>query len=113
MELGHKLSTSSLVSLNATYTSIDFDQVTVPDYDINQYFVRYTAQGGRTQISADGGYSQYKQNGDSSGGTLARLTVSRRVSAANSVELIASRQYSANGQAFRDRLGRRRRAMRR
>jgi uncharacterized protein (PEP-CTERM system associated) len=95
-----------MVSLNATRSSIDFDTALVPDYDINQYFVRYQAQGGRTQVTVDAGYSQYQQDGDDSGGTLARLALARRISSANSLELIASRQFSANGQMFRERLGR-------
>jgi hypothetical protein len=107
IELGRELSSSSRVSVNASRSSIDFDDDAAgADYDIDQYFLRYSARGTRTRLLADAGYSQVDQLGEKSGGTLARLTLSRRITSANVLELVVSRQFSSNGQLFRERLGR-------
>jgi len=100
--LRRELSGASTLSLNATGERMEFDNATVnADYDRYQAFLRYELRGARTTLGLDGGYTQIDDNVKKSDGVLARLTLSRKISAASSVSIGAGSQFSAAGDLFR------------
>lgn len=74
------LSSRSAVGAYAVTSRTEFDESpAVRDFDIQEYFVRYEADGRRTRVSADAGYATLKERaGRSSGSPLLRASVQRR-----------------------------------
>jgi len=100
--LRRELSGASSLSLNATGEKIEFDNTIVDrDYDRYQAFLRYELRGARTTLGVDGGYTQIDDNVKKSDGVLARLSLSRRLSASSTVSISAGSQFSAAGDLFR------------
>jgi len=102
LTLLRELSGVSSLSLNATSESVKF---TAPlqgaDYDRHQAFLRYQISGARTTLGIDGGYTQVDGEAKTNGGLLARLTLSRKVSASSSISFNAGTQFSDSGDMFR------------
>ncbi len=98
----HDLSASSRISLNAQRERVNFsDDILNQDYDRDQLYGRYEAHGGRTRLGLDLGYSRLKRLNDSPSGLLARLEISRQVSAASVVTISGGREFSDSGESFR------------
>jgi hypothetical protein len=100
--LARQLSGTSSLSLNVTGDRIEFDNSTNNEYDRYQGFVRYNAKGSRTTLAADLGYTAIDNGSSTSNGTLARLSLSRRIAAGSEVRVSAGTQFSDAGDLFRD-----------
>ena len=100
--LVHELSPLSSISLNVREDRINFanDQLN-HDYDRQEAFARFDTNGSRTKIGFDLGYSRLDLLGAHQGSVLARLDVSRRVSASSTVGLAIGHDYSDGADAFR------------
>ena len=103
-QIGYERIMSSVnsLSVNTRFQKVDYEtDVFGSDYDQNDAFVRYEANGSRTKISADLGYSQLKRDvGDDSSDWLLRLSAMRQVSTASNVSLLAGREFANSGTAF-------------
>jgi hypothetical protein len=97
-----EMSSVNSLSVNARFQKVDYEtNVFGSDYDQDDAFVRYEANGARTKITADLGYSELKRDvGDDSGNWLLRLSALRQVSTASNVSLDAGREYANSGTAF-------------
>ena len=103
LELAHPLSDTSAVSLNVTGSSVNFDDAVLnSDYDMQSAFLRYEVKGRRTSFDADAGYSQIKENGETSDGVLLKVGGSRRLSPSTNFFLRLRQQFSNAGNLFRD-----------
>jgi len=71
-----------------------------PDYDSEQAFVRLDATGGRTTVGADLGYGRLSGIPGSNGNVLARLELSRKISASSTLAASFGHQYSDAAAAF-------------
>lgn len=96
------LSSVNSLSLNTRFQTVDYEtEVFGSDYDQNDVFVRYDANGARTKITADLGYSELKRDvGDDSSDWLLRLSAMRQVSTSSNVSLDAGREFANSGTAF-------------
>ncbi|HVO22995.1 MAG TPA: hypothetical protein VMW56_05145 [Candidatus Margulisiibacteriota bacterium] len=98
----HELSPVTNISINARDDSIRFanDQLN-PDYDRQEVFGRFDTKGSRTTLGLDLGYSHVHLPGFSDGIPLARLDLSRRVSASSTVGIALGHDYSDGADSFR------------
>lgn len=96
------LSSVNTLSLNARVQQVDFDTDDFgSDYDQTDAFVRYEANGARTSIRADVGYTELKRDaGEDSDGELLRLDASRQISRSSRLSLVAGREFANSGSAF-------------
>ena len=96
------LSSVNTLSLNARYQQVDYDTNDFgSDYDQSDAFVRYEANGARTSISADLGYTELQRDvGEDSDGELLRLDASRQISPSSRLSLLAGREFANSGSAF-------------
>lgn len=97
------LSSASSIALHARMQQIDYDDAELnADYDQSEVSMSYQAEGARTFLALEAGYSQIER--DSTDGTdgdlLLRLDVSRRLSASMTGSLTAAREFSSAGAAF-------------
>lgn len=100
--LVHQISGTSSVSLNLVGEDIRYDELGPDsDYEQQQAFVRYEAQGSRTSLSVDLGYTALEGAATDADGLLARLAVSRQLSAASMLTLSAGTEFSDSGDLFR------------
>jgi hypothetical protein len=108
LALIRRLSGTTSLSLNATGESIEFEDTTLNnDYDRYQAFLRYNVQGSRTALLLDVGYTKLEFDSQESDGLLAKVSISRRVSASSIVTVGAGTQFSDAGDLFRDTQGQR------
>jgi hypothetical protein len=100
--LGHKLSEMTNLSLNGSWSQIEYDNETFEDNEIREGFLRFDATGVRTTLVVDAGYTE-AERGDQepSDGWLGRLTFSRQLSARTVLDLSAGSEFSDAGQSFR------------
>jgi Putative beta-barrel porin 2 len=99
--LVRRISSDSSVSLNVSDERVNFkDDVANPDYAHEDAFVRYDGRGGRTVIRADLGFSKLRERLSPASGVLARLELSRKVSASSTVALSFGHQYSDAANTF-------------
>lgn len=98
-----QLSTISAIALIFDHTKFEFDDETFnPGYSRQQVFVNYKAEGRRTELSADLGYTSLDmEDGSSPDGALARFSISRRMSGAASLSASVGTQFSDSGEMFR------------
>ncbi|HEU4654415.1 MAG TPA: hypothetical protein VFS47_10530 [Steroidobacteraceae bacterium] len=99
----HLLSSSSSVSLNVSDQQVHYkEEVLNADYQQDDAYVRYEAQGARTRLGLDAGYSRIDRDAATStdGGLLFRLNVSRRISGSSVVLLTGGREFASSGSAF-------------
>lgn len=98
----YQLSGNSAFSLNVVGEELKFDdQLVNADYEQQQAFVRYEAQGARTGLSLDLGYTALEGDTTDANGLLARLALNRRISTASQVTLSAGTEFSDSGDLFR------------
>lgn len=101
--LQRKLSAATTVSLNFSHDAIRFDDSTVnTDYSRDSAYARYQAQGRRTSLAFDAGYTKIDRSvGKDSSGALFRIELSRRVSASSFIAASAGHEFSDAADAFR------------
>jgi hypothetical protein len=88
--LGHDLSASSTVSLNVAAERVMFANTVVnTDFDSGSGYVRYALHGARTDFTGDLGATRISQAGESTTGGLAKIILSRTLSAASTLTLTA------------------------
>jgi hypothetical protein len=97
------LSSSSSVSLNANQRNVEYDEERLDaDYDQTELFLQYSALGARTQMTADIGYTQIDRDAtqDAEDGLLARISATRRLSSASTIQLDLGREFTSSAGAF-------------
>lgn len=97
----HEFSAVSSVSFNLRDERVSFanDDLS-PNYDSQQAFVRFDATGHRTVLGVDLGYGRLRSNSGNNGNVLARLEVSRKMTAFSTVAVAFGHQYSDAASAF-------------
>lgn len=97
----HELSAISSVSFNLRDEHVSFSNDKLsPDYDSQQAFVRYDATGRRTVLGIDLGYGRLRTDAGNNGNVVARLELSRKLSAYSTLAASFGRQYSDAAAAF-------------
>lgn len=100
--LVHELSSLASISLNARDERVEFkDDQLNPNYDREEAFARYDTKGSRTELGIDLGYSRLRMPGASQGIPLARLDLSRRLSASSTIGVAVGHDYSDGADSFR------------
>lgn len=96
------LSASSNISLNARAQTIEYDEAALDaDYDQREAFVSYYAEGARTHLTFDVGYTEIDSDaGEAEDGLLLRLDVARRLSGASTLTFAAGREFRNSASAF-------------
>jgi hypothetical protein len=98
---GLLLSAQSSVSLNGTTERVNFQNTVLnSDFDRSNGFGRYEVHGARTDLSADLGATTIRQNGTSTTGGLAKVELSRKLSAAAKLTLSAGRELTDASTSF-------------
>ena len=98
----HELSPISSISINAREESIRFaDDLLNPDYRRQEAFARFDTKGSRTELGVDLGYGRLIMPGVRDDIPLARLDLSRRVSASSTIGLALGHDYSDGADSFR------------
>ena len=93
--LRHRLSRIFSVGLSYSHSSVDYKQISqYPNYSVQEYFADLSVAGPRTTISLDAGYSQLKELGLSNGGSLVRLSLTRKVGSRSTIQVQAGREFS-------------------
>jgi len=103
LALIREISDRSSMSLNANMQQIRYDEESLnADFDQLETYLRYEAQGSRTNLTVDGGFSQLdrKASDDTEGGALLRVDASRRISGSSVVSLGIGREFSTSAGAF-------------
>jgi hypothetical protein len=103
MELSRVLSSASSIGFVGRAQQISYDQRQLnADYDQSEAFLRYSAQGSRTFLTLDGGYTRIKRDatGSTESGPLVRLELTRRLTAATTATLSLAREFSSAGSDF-------------
>jgi hypothetical protein len=96
------LSEMTSVSLNASVSTVEFDESeTLEDSEIREAFFRIDAIGARTTFFGDFGYTETEQGDIASDGPLVRLTVSRAITPRSTLSLTAGSEFADTGTAFR------------
>lgn len=106
--IGRRLTETNVLSVNVTSDRVEFDDESVnTDIDRQAAYLNYSAQGARTGLNANVGYTEVEILGETSSGLLAQLDLTRRLSPASSIYLSAGTRFSDAGDVFRDALDRR------
>jgi hypothetical protein len=97
----HELSARTEVSLNMSDERVNYSNDTLnPDYSTQQAFVHFDARANRTTLGVDVGYGRLVNPNSSTGSVIARLELSRKVSASSTISLSLGREYSDAAAAF-------------
>jgi hypothetical protein len=98
---GVRLSPTSSVSLNVDSERVLFDNTLVnTDFDLSDAYVRYTAQGARTQLTANLGATEVRAGPTTTTGPLAQLGLTRTLSPSATLALSAARQLTDPSTSF-------------
>jgi hypothetical protein len=98
---GLQLSAHSSVSLNADTERVLFENTVVnSDFERTNGFVRYEVQGARTDFAADLGATTISQSGVATSGPLARIELSRKISATATLRASAGRDLTDASTSF-------------
>jgi hypothetical protein len=103
LSLIRSMSDRRSISLNASVQQVEYDETLLDsDFDQSQGYIRYEAEGGRTNLRVDAGYAQLDREADTEteGGMLLRFDASRRVSASSTIVLTGGRSFSTSAGAF-------------
>jgi len=96
------LSETTAVSLNASTSKIEFDQQDIfEDSEIQEAFLRLTADSARTTFEGDVGYSRTSRGELESDGVVVRLNLTRSLTSRSSITLSAGSDFDSTGGAFR------------
>jgi hypothetical protein len=100
--LARQLSGQNQIALQGVEERTRFDDAPLSDFDRRNAFLTYTSTGARTQLSVEGGYSWITRQDDSEmSGPLARVDLTREVSAASRFTLSFGTQFSDASQSLR------------
>ncbi len=103
---GLDLSARSSVSLNGETEHVMFENTVLnTDYIRNSAFVRYELRGARTEVSADLGATNFKEDHDSTNGGLARIALTRKISAATKLIFSIGHELTDASSSFSNPLG--------
>ena len=98
---GLQLSARSSVSLNADTERVMFQNTVLnSDFDRSSGFGRYEVRGLRTDFSADLGATTIRQNAGSTTGGLAKVELSRKLSAAAKLTVSVGRELTDGSSSF-------------
>ena len=98
---GLQLSARSSLSLDGNTERVMFDNTAInTDFERNSVFAHYEAQGARTDLVASLGASEVTAGGTSTSGPLARLSLTRKLSAAGNLTLLAGRELTDASASF-------------
>jgi len=99
--VGRDISAGASVSLNADFERVMFENTAVnTDFDRTRGFGRYELHGARTDFEADLGASRITQEGSSTNGPLAKVQLSRKLSAAAKLTLTAGSELIDASSSF-------------
>jgi len=99
--LTHEFSLRSSISLDVVDERVDYQQDQLfSDFSSQELFLHYSTTGSRTRLGVDLGYSRIQESGANNGSYLARLSVSRELSAASTIGLSAGHNYSDGAGSF-------------
>jgi hypothetical protein len=99
--VGHRFSPASSVSLVGLVEQERFDNRNLnTDYQIREYYGRYHLKGERTNIDLQGGVDQTNDTGSWKSSPLARLSISRNISARSIISLSGGRDYTNARNSF-------------
>src|SRR5271166_525917 len=94
-ELGDQLSARSSLSLNGATEHVLFDNTSVnTDFDRTSAYAHYEISGARTDLTANLGATEIRQNGSSISGPLAKFQVNRKVSPASRIIFSVGRELT-------------------
>jgi hypothetical protein len=100
--LARQLSGQNQIALQGVEERTRFDDIPLSDFDRRNAFLTYTSTGARTQLVLEGGYSWITRQDDSEmSGPLARVDLTREVSAASTFTLSFGTQFSDASQSLR------------
>lgn len=100
--LVRQLSTARSASFNVARESVNFDDASNVGYDRDSAFVRYEATSSRTELTADLGYMQIKDDlGKSASGELLDILLLRRLSLDSRLALNIGTRFSDSGDIAR------------
>lgn len=101
LAVGRDISAGASVSLDAEFERVMFDNTAMnSDFDRTSGFGRYEVHGARTDFEADLGASHIDQPGSNTTGPLAKLQLSRKISAAAKLTLTAGRELTDASSSF-------------
>lgn len=99
--LARQLSKSGSVSLSAQHERAKYSNApTTQAYDISRAWVGWNGTGARTEMSVRLGYNALHDNGDSEGGFLADVELSRRVSSRSTLRATLGTQLTDSASIF-------------
>jgi len=99
--VGRDVSAGASVSLNADFERVMFENTVVnTDFDRTSGFGRYELHGARTDFEGDLGATTINQAGSSTNGALAKVLLSRKLSAAAKLTLTAGRELTDASTSF-------------
>jgi hypothetical protein len=100
--LRHEVSANSSLSVDVREEGIRFDNNQLNfNYDRQEAFARFDTKGSRTTLEIDLGDARLSVPGANDNTPLARLDVSRRLSASSTIGLAAGHDYSDGADSFR------------
>jgi hypothetical protein len=101
LAVGRDVSAGASVSLNADFERVMFENTAVnTDFDRTNGFGRYELHGARTDFEGDLGASRISQGGASTNRPLAKVQLSRKLSAAAKLTLTAGRKLTDSSSSF-------------
>jgi hypothetical protein len=101
--LNRLLSSASSLGLQGRVQDVEYDETALnANYTLTEAFLRYDADGVRTFLTLDLGYTKMDRDAaaQSEDGLLVRLDLSRRLSASSTASLSAGREFSSTGATF-------------
>ena len=99
--VGHDMSAGSTVSLNGDFERVMFENTMVnTDFNRSSGYARYELHGARTDFVGDFGATTISQRGSSTTGALAKMELSRKLSAAAKVTVTAGQELTDAGDSF-------------
>ncbi|HUQ10658.1 MAG TPA: outer membrane beta-barrel protein [Steroidobacteraceae bacterium] len=97
------LSDRSALSLNGGVRDVTYDEEALDaDYQQTEAYLEYRANGARTNVLLDAGWSEVDRDAasDAQSGTLMRVNVSRRISPSTILSLTGAREFTTTAGAF-------------
>ena len=100
--LVRRLSEHSLVSLNGSGEKVEYDNLPDgSDFTQRSAFLGYEAEGARTTLTAQGGWTTFTAPNGDHGGLLANASVSRKIGARSTLALTLGTGMTDAAEAFR------------
>lgn len=103
IELSRVLSSASSIGFVGRAQQVEYDERQLDaDYDQSEAFLRYDAEGARTFLTVEAGYTRIERDAtaNSDSGPLFRLDVTRRLTASTTASLSLAREFASPGSDF-------------